>query len=86
MFLLTVIFRAFFCGASFLYYSELVWNASSSKTTRNIYAVNPFLLLFFSFDGVTAGQASCYMTGVSLFVTILLIGKALTSPHPSFTL
>jgi hypothetical protein len=57
MFLVTVVCRAFFCGASYTYYSALVTQAVASSAT------------------VLAYQSSCYITGITLFVTILLIGS-----------
>lgn len=57
MFLLTVICRAFFCGASYMYYSALTNEAVASSS-----------VVFFH-------KASCYITGITLFVTILLVGS-----------
>ncbi len=95
MFLLTVVSRAIFCGASFAYYSRLVSEDSPFDSIPVFYQVIstefPFLLYAFTrpcvliycepsfccnWCALTLCQAACYLTGFSLFVTILLIGKA----------
>ena len=88
MFLVTVISRALYCGSSYAYWTSLAEHAAASAATFNVYANARPAVVFC--DVLNRYKAACYLTGISLFVTILLIGSGWSfirsSPPPLQTL